>query len=130
MGEAITFFEEKDSGVFTSAWSVIHGELLRGLSPPHPHPKLGMMPCCYSGSVWVLQDYCCLMHLPIAGQLRRVANMMQSAGMEVPDWMRNLRKEKPHLKQLKHDKRKAAAAAVAPKSQQQQQHKKKKRGKL
>ena len=31
--------------------------------------------------------------------------MMQSAGMEVPDWMRNLRKEKPHLKQLKHDKR-------------------------
>ena len=42
---------------------------------------------------------------------------MQSAGMEVPDWMRSLPKEKPHLKQLKHDKRKAAeAAAAAPAS--------------
>ena len=32
--------------------------------------------------------------------------------MEVPDWMRNLPKEKPHLKRLKRDKRKAAEAAV------------------
>ena len=38
---------------------------------------------------------------------------MQSAGMEVPDWMRSLKKEKPHLKQLKHDKRKAAKAVAA-----------------
>ncbi len=47
--------------------------------------------------------------------------MMQSAGMEVPDWMRNLRKEKPHLKQLKHDKRKAQAAATANGAATQQQ---------
>ncbi len=46
---------------------------------------------------------------------------MQSSGMAVPDWMRNLRKEKPHLKQLKHDKRKAQAAATATGAAKQQQ---------
>ena len=46
---------------------------------------------------------------------------MQSAGMEVPDWMRNLRKEKPHLKQMKADKRKAAEAATAAGASIQQQ---------
>lgn len=45
---------------------------------------------------------------------------MQSAGMEVPDWMRNLRKEKPHLKQLKADMRKAAEAATAAGAAEQQ----------
>ena len=34
---------------------------------------------------------------------------MHQSGMEVPDWMRHMKKEKPHLKQLRHDKRKAAA---------------------
>ncbi|CAL5219648.1 g1528 [Coccomyxa viridis] len=56
-----------------------------------------------------------------SGQLRRIANLMQSSGMAVPDWMRNLRKEKPHLKQLKHDKRKAQAAATATGAAKQQQ---------
>ena len=55
---------------------------------------------------------------------------MQSAGMEVPDWMRSLKKEKPHLKQLKHDKRKAVeatAGTISAPQQQQGQHRKKRK---
>ena len=62
-----------------------------------------------------------------AGQLKRIANLMQSAGMEVPDWMRSLPKEKPHLKQLKRDKRKAAEAAVGG-GQKGKKRKKKEKG--
>ena len=38
-----------------------------------------------------------------AGQLRRIANLMQSSGMEVPAWMLQLRKEKTVLKQRLKD---------------------------
>lgn len=40
-----------------------------------------------------------------AGQLRRIANLMQSSGMEVPAWMLQLRKEKTILKQRLKDRK-------------------------
>ncbi|CAL8467872.1 g7410 [Coccomyxa elongata] len=40
-----------------------------------------------------------------AGQLRRIANLMHSSGMEVPAWMLQLRKEKTVLKQRLKDRK-------------------------
>ncbi len=52
---------------------------------------------------------CCVLtntFLDSAGQLRRIANLMLSSGMEVPAWMLHLKKEHTVLKQRLKDENK------------------------